>query len=94
MSPDPSPDQLDRLAAKRANMKIGVYVHAAVYVAVNLGLFLLSASQGKAWAIYPALGWGLGLFLHGVVTWLALPGGGLREQMVARERRILESRRP
>jgi hypothetical protein len=94
MSPDPSPDQLDRLAAKRAAMKIGVYVHAAVYVAVNLGLFLLSASQGKAWAIYPALGWGLGLFLHGAVTWLALPGGGLREQMVARERRILESRRP
>jgi hypothetical protein len=62
MSPDPSPDTLDRLAAKRANMKIGFYIHAAVYVAVNLGL--------------------------------ALPGGGLREQMVARERRILESRRP
>ncbi len=62
MSPDPSPDPLDRLAAKRANMKIGFYIHAAVYVAVNLGL--------------------------------ALPGGGLREQMVARERRILESRRP
>jgi hypothetical protein len=97
MSPDPSldpsPGQLDRLAAKRAGMKIGFYVHAAVYVAVNLGLVLLSASQGKAWAIYPALGWGLGLFLHGAVTWLALPGGGLREQMVARERRILESRR-
>ena len=94
MTTDPTPGQLDRLAAKRANIKIGVYVHAAVYVAVNLGLFLLSASQGKAWAIYPALGWGLGLFLHGAVTWLALPGSGLREQMVARERRILESRRP
>ena len=62
ISPDPSPDQLDRLAANRASMKIGVYVHAAVYLAVNLGL--------------------------------ALPGGGLREQMVARERRILENRRP
>jgi hypothetical protein len=94
MTTDPTPGQLDRLAAKRAGMKIGFYVHAAVYVAVNLGLVLLSASQGKAWAIYPALGWGLGLFLHGAVTWLALPGGGLREQMVARERRILESRRP
>jgi len=93
MSPDPSPDTLDRLAAKRANMKLGFYIHAAVYVAVNLGLVLLSASQGKAWAIYPALGWGLGLLLHGAATWLALPGGGLREQMVARERRILESRR-
>ena len=62
MSPDPSPDQLDRLAAKRASMKLGFYIHAAVYLAVNLGL--------------------------------ALPGGGLREQMVARERRILENRRP
>jgi len=101
MSPDSSPDltnaptlqRLDRLAAKRANMKIGFYGHAAVYVAVNLGLVLLSASQGKEWAIYPALGWGLGLLLHGAATWLALPGGGLRERLVARERRILESRR-
>ena len=68
MSPDTSPDQLDRLAAKRVGMKIGFYVHAAAYVAVNIGLYLLSASQGKGWAIYPALGWGLGLLLHGAVT--------------------------
>jgi hypothetical protein len=43
-------------------MKLGFYIHAAVYLAVNLGL--------------------------------ALPSGGPREQMVARQRRILESRRP
>jgi 2TM domain len=94
MNPDLSPDQLDRLAAKRAGMKIGFCVHAAVYMAVNTGLYLLSASQGKAWAIYPALGWGLGLLLHGGVTWLAMPGSGWRERMVARERRLLDPQRP
>jgi hypothetical protein len=30
MSPDPSPDPLDRLATKRASMKLGFYIHAAV----------------------------------------------------------------
>ena len=94
MSPDTSPDQLDRLAAKRVGMKIGFYLHAAAYVAVNIGLYLLSASHGKGWAIYPALGWGLGLLLHGAVTWLAMPGSSWRERMVARERRLLDQQRP
>ena len=88
------PFQMAVVAAKRAGMKIGFYVHAAAYVAVNIGLYLLSASQGKGWAIYPALGWGLGLLLHGAVTWLAMPGSSWRERMVARERRLLGQQRP
>ena len=35
-------------------------IHASVYVLVNLGLAALSLSQGRHWAIFPALGWGLG----------------------------------
>ncbi|MNY71305.1 hypothetical protein D3C86_2096190 [compost metagenome] len=40
-----------------------------------------SGWQGRHWAIYPALGWGLGLLLHGAVVWLKLPGGGHRQRV-------------
>ena len=80
------PAHLDRLAQRRAHAKLGWYAHAAVYVCVNLGLILLSASQGRHWAMFPLLGWGLGLLIHGLKVWLLAPGGDLMHRLVARER--------
>ena len=85
-----SDDSLDRLARRRAGMKMGWALHATAYVLVNLLLAVLSAQQGRHWAVYPALGWGLGLLLHGAIVWLHLPGGSLHERLLARERRLLQ----
>ncbi|MGP1681739.1 MAG: 2TM domain-containing protein, partial [Giesbergeria sp.] len=52
----------------------------------------LSASSGRHWALFPALGWGLGLLLHGVAVWLAMPGGSLYAQLLERERAALQRR--
>ncbi|MBD2505873.1 MULTISPECIES: 2TM domain-containing protein [unclassified Nostoc] len=40
--------------------------HCVSFLAVNLFLILLNliTSPGYFWAIFPALGWGLGLFFH------------------------------
>ena len=54
-------DPTERLARKRAGAKLGWYVHAGAYLAVNLLLVVLSASSGRHWAVFPAVGWGLGL---------------------------------
>ena len=86
--PPLDPDR-ERLARQRANAKLGWYRHAAIYVVVNLGLFGLALYQGQGWAIYPALGWGLGLALHGVGVWLGGPGSRWRERLVERERQAL-----
>lgn len=86
-------DDIDRLARKRANAKLGWYKHAAVYTLVNLFLIALSAYQGKHWAMFPLLGWGLGLALHGVSVWFAGAGSSLREGMIARERTRLAAQR-
>jgi hypothetical protein len=60
-----APDtDLEQLAHKRASAKMGWYIHASIYVVVNLVLAALSAMSGRHWAIYPALGWGLGLPRH------------------------------
>lgn len=88
-----SPTDLERLARRRAGAKLGWLIHALVYVAVNLVLATISLASGKSWAIYPALGWGLGLAIHGAVVWLLAPGGHLLDWLVSRERNRLAGRR-
>lgn len=77
---------LQRLARRRVKMKMGFAIHAAVYVIVNLGLFAIDrATGGPHWHLWPLAGWGLGLAIHGLATWYALDGGGIRGRMVERE---------
>jgi hypothetical protein len=89
-----SPDEIERLARRRAGAKFGWYVHAAFYVLVNAFLLLIS-SQGfghRTWSVYPMLGWGVGLALHGISVFVLGAGSGLRERLVQRERERLQRR--
>ena len=87
-----TPD-IDRLARRRAGARMGWYAHALVYLAVNAVLAILSLSSDRHWAVYPALGWGLGLLIHGLAVWIALGGGGLQQRLVSQEReRLLRER--
>jgi hypothetical protein len=89
----PTDSDLERLARRRAGAKLGWYIHATAYVAINLVLVALAASSGRNWAIYPALGWGLGLAIHGLVVFLTTGGGGLHERLVRQERQRLLTQR-
>lgn len=91
----PSPlstEEIEALAQRRANAKLGWYVHAIVFVLVNALLFALSRHGfgTRPWSVYPLLGWGLGLALHGVSVFLLGGGSNLRERMVQRERDALQ----
>ncbi len=57
-----------RRAKRRAEAKIGFYIHLAVYVGVNILLIIinLSTSPQHIWFKWPLLGWGIGLFFHGM----------------------------
>ena len=88
-----SDDDLERLARKRAKAKMGWFVHATVYVIVNAVLLTASLLMGRHWAVFPLLGWGLGLALHGAAVWLAAPGGGWHSSMVEKERQALREQR-
>lgn len=85
-------DTLEQEARRRAGAKLGWYVHASVYITVNLLLATLSAMSDRSWAIFPALGWGIGLAVHGVVVFLV--AGGLHQRMVEREREALRQQTP
>lgn len=96
MSSPLTPEALEQLARKRAGAKLGWYVHATLYVLVNLLIFSMShyAYGNRPWSLGPLLGWGLGLVLHGVSVFVLGSGSSLRERMVQREReRIARAQR-
>lgn len=81
-------DQIERQARRRAAMRLGWIIHAIAFIAVNLLLAGLSATSGRHWALYPALGWGLGLVIHGLVVYFLI-GGGLAQRLLEQERQRL-----
>jgi len=87
-------DSLERRARRRVGMKMGFYIHAFVFVVVNLGLFAINDYTGGArWAVFPLLGWGLGLAIHGIVTFVSLQGEGWRQRMLQSEMDRLRQKR-
>jgi len=86
MSRTIDPDDIEARARRRVGLKMGFYIHALVYVLVNLGLFAISSQSGRGnWHIFPLLGWGLGLAIHGIVVFTSLRGEGMRKRMLAQE---------
>lgn len=76
-------EELRQRAKRRVNQKMGFYIHLTVYVLVNLGLAAINFfSGGQRWHLWPLAGWGLGLAIHGFVTFASLRGEGLRERML------------
>ena len=88
-----SDPDLQRNARRRVKLKTGFLAHLSVYLVVNLGLAVINLATGRpSWHLWPLAGWGLGLAIHGLVTFAALHGDGLHERMLARELEHLRQR--
>ena len=85
-------NDLRRKAERRAGAKFGFYIHATVFVLVNLGLVGLNllVTGGPRWFVFPMLGWGIGLLAHGLATFIQL--SDFRERAVQAEMRKLRER--
>lgn len=83
-------EDLKRIARRRAGAKLGLYLHAAVYVTVNafLALVQMQTTPQIHWNLWPLAGWGLGLAIHAAVVLLAT--SGVRARMEAEELRRLQ----
>lgn len=90
-----TPEQIDQIARRRVGAKLGWYVHATLYVLVNLMVFAMSryGFGNRPWSIFPLLGWGIGVVLHGISVFVLGSGAGLRERMVQKERERLQRER-
>ena len=75
------------IARKRVEAKIGFYIHAGIYLAVNVLLIAinLGTSPNDLWFIYPLGGWGLGLVLHFVLVFSQFSMGDWKKRMIEKE---------
>ena len=83
-------------ARQRAEAKYGFYVHAVVYGAVMLLLIVINlvTSPGVYWFIWPLMGWGLAVVLHGAGVYLWGGKSRIVDDMTERELQRSGARRP
>ena len=74
-------------ARRRAKAKYRFFVHAVVYFAVMLLLVVINVvtSPGVMWVIWPLMGWGLAVALHGGSVFLLGDGTQIIDDMTERE---------
>jgi 2TM domain-containing protein len=77
--------ELRRLATRRADMKLAFRSHLIAYVIVNAGLVTINliTSSGYFWAIWPIIGWGIGLAAHAVTVYMDAEGA--RDRLIQQE---------
>jgi hypothetical protein len=91
-------EDLRALAVKRIKDKQDFLSHVATYAVVNAGLIAVWAMTGAGyrWFLWPLLGWGVGLALHGINLWRGLAASsasGLERQSRAVDREVERMRR-
>lgn len=72
---------------QKVEEKLGFYIHLVAYMLVN-GLLIainLIATPGTYWFIWPLIGWGVGLVLHGLSIFVFGGGSTLRQRMIDAE---------
>jgi len=68
-------EELMQLARRKVAMKKTFQIHLAVYILVNLFLVFIffvttrNSWDNYFWPIWPLMGWGLGLGIHGAVVY-------------------------
>jgi hypothetical protein len=62
-------------AKKRVEEIKGFYGHLIAYVFVNMGLLVINllTSPNYLWFFWPLLGWGIGVFFHGMRVFNYMP---------------------
>ncbi len=74
-------------AKKRVQVKLGFKIHLTVYVGVSLLLLIinLSSSNDYLWAKWPILGWGIGVFFHGLTAYVFPNSTTITNEMIRKE---------
>lgn len=74
-------------AKKRVEARMGFYIHLAVYLLVNTFLSILNMafSSDYFWVIWPMIGWGSGLIIHGLRTFVFTSESSVKERLIEKE---------
>jgi hypothetical protein len=74
-------------AEKTVEAKLGFFRHLIVYLAVNAFLLIINliTSPDALWFYWPLLGWGIGLFFHGVGVFSRSKTSSFKKRMIEKE---------
>ena len=74
-------------AKKKVEARMGFYTHLAVYLAVitMLTILNLTVAGDYFWAIWPMIGWGSGLIIYGLFTFVFDSQSSLKERLIEKE---------
>ena len=76
-------------AKRRVEAKFGFYWHLSVYLVVMTVLVIINLSTWPdyLWFKWPLLGWGIGVFFHGLAIFRLSSGrlAAMKERMIAEE---------
>jgi hypothetical protein len=90
-------EELRKIARKRAKAKTAFYIHLIVYVVVNALLVLIwyftSHSSGLPWFVFPLVGWGIALVIHGITAFRGSSLDNMEDRMTERELAKLKAER-
>jgi len=86
--------EIRRRAEERVERRINFFVHLAIYLVVNAGLFVLwyfvsNHGKGFAWFVIPLGGWGIGIVAHLLSVFVF---DRIRERMIDREMERIKRR--
>lgn len=73
-------EELYQLATKRLALKKAFFIHLVVYISVMLLLVVINLSfSSTLWFVYPLLGWGIGIAIHGFITYSKISSSSQRK---------------
>ena len=75
------------IARRRAKAKYGFFVHATVYAAVMVLLVIVNlvTLPGDIWFIWPLIGWGFAVVLHGLRVFVLADRNDILDALTERE---------
>jgi len=74
-------------AKERVENKIGFKTHLVIYLLVNVLLIVINflTSSGTLWFIFPLMGWGLAVIIHGLRAYVFSGRSMVTEKMIQEE---------
>ena len=74
-------------AKKKVETRMGFYIHFGVYLGVCalLTILNLTVADDYFWAMWPIIGWGSGIIVHALFTFVFTGESGYKEKMIQKE---------
>lgn len=83
----------EQTAKQTAKLRVEFRIHLISYIAVNtfLAIINLSLTPDYLWVVWPLLGWGIGIIMHGLQVHYSTQSS-FKERMIQKEMNKLKNK--